>query len=269
MVLETPISERTVVPPAHKRPAALAKRVLRTLPGAAKVVQERGLRFIWTYVAESLWFDIQHHTRTSWRVPKELQALPGGSATQNDGVLYVASFTSVVRRTVGLAETILGKDRAERAQFLDLGCGKGKALLVYCLTRRYRSRFPAIGIEYDSGLAEMADRNLSVCGFDENDARVFTDNATSFAAHTTANIFVVYSYNSFRGSTFDRVLANLAGTPHLLIYVDPVEKADLIRHGYTIHAESKGRYNADTWLLASRNLFTEDDLLDKRSKIKL
>jgi 16S rRNA G966 N2-methylase RsmD len=177
---------------------------------------------------------------------------------ERDGVLYVASFTSVVHHTVELAKAILGENRASKAQFIDLGCGKGKALLVYCLMSNSAASPTALGIEYDARLADIAEGNLRICGLDDEAARVIRDTATHVTAYMHADAYIVYFYNAFRGSTLDRVLRDLDGLPHVLIYVDPVEQHILAKYGYTIHAQHDGPYHANTWLIASRNLIRAD-----------
>ena len=64
---------------------------------------------------------------------KDNQTISSTEAEQENGLLYVASFTSVTRDTVMLAKRILGDDRFRKSQFVDLGCGKGKALLVHAV----------------------------------------------------------------------------------------------------------------------------------------
>ena len=60
---------------------------------------------------------------------------------------------------------------------------------------------------------------------------------------------LIYLYNSFQGDTLYKVLKQLSGCEHLLIYVDPVEANELIQRKYVELNSNVGRYNADTWKL--------------------
>jgi len=219
-----------------------------------RVLRERGIRFFWAYFTESIWFDLRHGTRTFARVPKEEQTIQSSKSEADNGLLYVASFTSVTRDTVGRAFDILGRERFAKSQFIDLGCGKGKALLVFAKLFGPAQTLPAIGIEYDPDLAEQAKGNVAKCAFAVDRVRVFTDSAVNVLEYAQSDILIIYLYNSFKGETLRSVLNVLTNTPHVLIYVDPAEKTILPEYNYHIHQENKGHYNADTWLVASTGL---------------
>jgi hypothetical protein len=216
-------------------------------------IRKRGIGFLVVYFRESIWFDLRRGTRTSSRVPKSDQTFADG-AEKDDGLLYVASFTSVTMRSVAVARQLLGNDRYRVSQFCDLGCGKGKALLVHALHNRPLQQRPAIGIEYDPELAQLARENLARCSIPEHVVSVITDSATNLRHHVTAETLIVYIYNSFQGETLRAVLSELGHFPHVLIYVDPSERAMLSEFDYVIHEDIAGKYNADTWLVAAKGI---------------
>ncbi len=221
---------------------------------ALKVVLKRGITFLFRYFYESYLFDVIHGTKTSARVAKEDQSISSAAAEEENGLLYVASFTSVTRKTVSLAKEVLGDERFNKAQFLDLGCGKGKALLVHALHYGRYQDVPAIGIEYDSDLATIARDNVDKCDIENGRVRVVADSAVNLKEHISANELIVYLYNSFQGETLKSVLNELSSIPHILIYVDPAERHQLDNYSYSIIRDYVGKYNADTWLVASSNL---------------
>ena len=224
---------------------------------ALRMLRERGIGFFWTYCVESMWFDLRHGTRTFARVPKDEQAIAASDTEADEGLLYVASFTSVTRKTVTHARSILGPDRFAQAQFIDLGCGKGKALLVFAKLFGAEQTHHAIGIEYDPELTNLARSNIEKCSFAKGRVEVVTDSAVNLGDHVQAETLVVYLYNSFQGETLRSVLEVIREIPHVLIYVDPAERDILPLYGYKIHSESQGRYNADTWLVASSGIGSE------------
>lgn len=229
--------------------------MLNKIKYMVKVLKLRGLPFFWVYFRESIWFDLRFGTSTFSRVPKEEQNLTENAASeQENGLLYVASFTSVTQRTTELARDLLGSEKFKTAQFFDLGCGKGKALLVYATSFGPDVGYPAIGIEYDPFLADLARQNATKLGLGEHQLKVITDSATNVRSYAQTRTAIVYLYNSFQGETLRTTLSNLRGLPHVLIYVDPEEKDWLPEYDYKIVHENHGRYNADTWLVATSGL---------------
>lgn len=218
----------------------------------ARSLLKRGPFFPFLYAREALAFDLLHGTDTHLRVPKADG--PDGQAERTDGVLYVASWTSVVRRALALSEILLGEERFRRSKFLDLGCGKGKALLVYALAYGRSAREVAIGIEYEPTLCETARKNALKLGGLAARMAVHCDSALNIELYLKSELSIIYLYNPFQGETLRSVLMALASHPHLLIYVDPVGKGILPEYGYDIQNFHQGRYNADTWLIATNRI---------------
>ena len=221
---------------------------------AFEVLQIRGFRFFWIYFVESVWFDLRNFTSTSSRVPKEQQRLESNEQDKDNGLLYVASFTSVTRDTLKVAKRILGEKRFHNSQFLDLGCGKGKALFIYALDNLGRQRYPAVGIEYDPNLTLIAKSNVEKLKLHKGQVQIVEDSATNLKAYIQSETAVIYFYNSFQGKTLQTVLQLLSDIPHILIYVDPVEKDVLTVFEYNIIETRQGRYNANTWIVAASGL---------------
>lgn len=217
---------------------------------ALMVFRRRGIRFLWDYFRESLWFDIRHGTSTAQRVTKDLQHIELDAVNEEDGLLYVASFSSVTKTAVSIAHKTLGPDRARSSQFIDLGCGKGKALMVYSIYFGSTSVYPAIGIEYDPVLCSLARQNVANDRPSRQKVQIFTDSATNLRSYLSAKFAIIYLYNSFQGKTLIDTLSSLKNYPHILIYVDPAMRNILGGFGYRLVADHSGRYNADTWLVA-------------------
>jgi SAM-dependent methyltransferase len=220
-----------------------------------KALLRRGPGFIFLYMKESLAFDLINGTNTHLRVPKAEQS--ESNTERRDGLLYVASLTSVIRRTLAEAKGILGEKDFGRAQFLDLGCGKGKTLLVYAMDYAGVIKKKAVGIEYESLLCETARKNVAKIKPAAEWVEIACDSAVNVDAYVRSDILVIYLYNSFQGETLRAVLSKLAKYRHVLIYVDPVERRILSEYGYEIRAFHQGRHNANTWLVAHHVPATE------------
>ncbi|MEL7185897.1 MAG: class I SAM-dependent methyltransferase [Pseudomonadota bacterium] len=218
-------------------------------------IRRRGIAFLWTYFIESIWFDWKNKTNTSVRVPKSDQVVEGSGSEQDDGLLYVASFTSVVKNSVQAAKTYIGSSTFERTQFVDLGCGKGKTLLQFALHERAGNSHPAIGIEYDGALADIARQNVRKCKL-EDSVVIHTASALDVCDFLASGTVLFYLYNSFQGETLRQFLSAVEHLPHCLIYVDPVEKRTVVDDfGYVPVKDVVGKYHANTWmLLASKQM---------------
>jgi hypothetical protein len=214
-----------------------------------RALLKRGPLFLLRYARESLAFDLRYGTDTHMRVPKSREK--DADSERKDGVLYVASWTSVVRQSLAWCKQELGEEKFAACQFFDLGCGKGKALFVYGLHYYATAKEPAIGIEYERSLCTIATHNIRKLHVPPSRIAIHCDSALNIRTYMTGKCLIVYLYNPFQGETLRAVLNQIAPFPHLLIYVDPVERELLSAYGYKIRTFSKGRYHADTWLIAS------------------
>ena len=211
-----------------------------------RITRERGLRFFRDYFVEAIWFDLRHRTDTAMRVTKDKQAPSVESDIFDNGLLYVASFTSVITKTVGLVKAHCDQRSGQLGNFVDLGCGKGKTLIVVHETFRNDFSGDIIGIEYDRNLVAIGHSNLKTCGLGD-EVTLVEDTAVNVTRFINAAVHVIYLYNSFQGETLRAVLQKLSGVEHYLIYVDPVEAALLSQRNYSELYANEGRYNADSW----------------------
>lgn len=210
----------------------------------ARKLAKRGPGFIGSYIKDVVLFDVVNGTDTRGRKT--------GNSTSDENIYYVPSFTSVITQTLELVRQSLGETFADW-QFVDVGSGKGKVVLVYAKRYGAQAKHAPIGIEYDPELAAIANANIAKLGLAQTDAAVHVDDARNLRAHSSAPGLVLFLYNPFFGSLFHEFIASLKDIPHVMIYVDPVEKDHLVANGYKIEAEHPGKYNANTWLIASKS----------------
>ena len=211
-----------------------------------RIARERGLKFFYDYFFEAIWFDLLHRTDTAMRVTKDSQAPSVDSDDFDNGLLYVASFTSVITKTVGLVKKHCQETSIQLGRFIDLGCGKGKTLIV--VHERFNNDFSdgIVGIEYDRDLVAIGQANLKVRKLAGN-VKLVEDTAVNVSQYVDDAIPLVYLYNSFQGETLRAVLQELSAFDHFLIYVDPVEAELMSKPNYVELGSNDGRYNADTW----------------------
>lgn len=118
--------------------------------------------------------------------------------------------------------------------FLDLGCGKGRALYV---AGWYPFR-AVIGVELDAGLARVARRNLAVARGPRRAGRAEVVHGDAREVGLPADLRVVFLFNPFLGTVFRTVAERLAahatahGTGLRVVYANPVEAAALDAAGF-------------------------------------
>jgi hypothetical protein len=163
-------------------------------------------------------FDAAHGTDTAAvRVGREL----GPAATR--GGHLVIHYETTSEAAIRLPLDGLGTD-LRGFTFVDLGCGKGKPLLV---AASYPFRRLA-GVDISSACVHVARRNIARYGPERVDPARFelqVGDAEDFVF--AQDPLVVYLYNPFPGAVLERVVANLAASlrerprPCAVIYVNP------------------------------------------------
>lgn len=129
--------------------------------------------------------------------------------------------------------------------FIDLGSGKGRAVLI-------AADFPferVVGVEYSPHYHEVACRNLEVYGQHSDDAsRIDLVNGDAAEFRIPAGKSVVFLFNPFQGQTFNSVVANLehaleSGAEEIyVVYVNPLCRRVLDKaRGFKIVHDEKNR----------------------------
>jgi len=140
-------------------------------------------------------FDLRHGTDTSGTQP--LWELRIDSPNLRFGVRYQPTAEGELEQLVGFLSLEVG-----RFTFVDLGCGKGRALLM-AASLGFRE---AIGVEFAADLAATAVANLVTVGV--TNVTVIHGDAAEFAF--PPGDLVVYLYNPFGAEIMEKVLANLS-----------------------------------------------------------
>jgi predicted RNA methylase len=120
--------------------------------------------------------------------------------------------------------------RFEDYAFIDLGSGKGEALLLaaeYGFTR-------VVGVEYSEALTEIASTNVrNATGLMCKSIECICADATEF--HLSHDPAVVYLFNPFQGRVMDKVVRNIEQTLRAvprelwIVYVNPWEHRKFVR----------------------------------------
>lgn len=185
-------------------------------------------------------FDRTYGVKTSGAVGKTQADISEQHAAFNDAVRYVPVPEQVLRSVLDGIERILP---ASQASFVDLGCGKGRALIM-ASWRPFRS---VHGVELSPKHAELARKNVATYLANRpgrktvrcTDVQVHCANALEFEFPDTD--LAIFMYRPFKGEVFtgvlDRLLAFHQRTGHRVVigYACPLEERLLHAHPGFVH----------------------------------
>jgi len=192
---------------------------------------KRGPLFIVKYLKEVIFFDIRRGTDTY---------LTNYNSKNIENIHYVASFTSIVKKSLRSCLNFVPKDAD--FEFIDIGFGKGKVLI---LAEEELSCSKIMGIEYDKKLFEIAKRNIRKKKID-----LFLGDAKRIIDHFDKTKFqIIFFYNSFKGGLFKEFIGSLKGYNHCLIYLDPEEHKFLINQNYKVVDCLKGKHKPENYFI--------------------
>lgn len=161
---------------------------------------------------ESVAFDAEHGTDTA----------------RFDWGNYEPTLPAVAGRVLDALERLLGPEETAKATFVDLGCGKGRVLLL--AAQRPFAR--VVGVELDPRLVAVAERNVAAWSVSHGltpPAVVWADAAE---VPLQGDPLVLYLYNPFPAEVLDRVLRRFRGRQTVIAYVHPVDRNLVEAHGF-------------------------------------
>ena len=200
----------------------------------------RGWRLVFEYFVHNHLFDIFNKVDTHSWVPKKFEGDFIG-----DGEFYMATWARDIKRSTKTLIKVTDID-ASQFNFYDLGCGKGKVLLVW------KSMFSAMGfkpnlfgVEYDNDLIQVCRKNLLKLNYD--DVSIIETDANKIQISTKNNIF--FLYNPFGLKTLENFVFNNISNLDYVIYVNPKYSEELVSYGFEIIYEFESYRNGSTFKL--------------------
>jgi SAM-dependent methyltransferase len=203
-----------------------------------RMAKAKGIRLPVQYFFQNHLFDLKNGTDTHFRLEKkDYKEQPKGF---DSGILYMSSVTKEVKMALGFVQKNAGQLFPEY-QFFDLGCGKGKSILIYAIHYGKIALHRAVGIEYYQPLAEIANKNLSLIKNSEK-AIVFHDDARNYRKHLNSNKLIIYLYNPFSADILADVLQSCIKQDVYIIYTDPAHRETVLNNGFKQLFSKKGHY---------------------------
>ena len=149
-------------------------------------------------------FDLAHGVETSGRISGA--ELGAGHPHDVHTTAYLAVPPSRFRAAITQWQTLPGTRPVATYAFVDVGCGKGRAVLL-AAGMGFRE---CLGVELDPGLAAIAQRNVN--GWRVGDVAappMRIVNADAIESELPQGPMLIYLYNPFRGVVLRRLLARL------------------------------------------------------------
>lgn len=205
------------------------------------MLKARGWRYPLRYFIHSHLFDILRGTDTHfWIPPAEYKQK---NINSKDSIHYVACPTHIIRKCLREIHKHAGNGFGDY-QFIDLGCGKGKALLVYAEYSGDLHPPPALGIEMVEAISSIARYNINARKLDGR-IKVITDSAVNWVKHSTSARVIIFLYNPFGADTLLDVISRAKLNNCYIAYVDPEHSFLLREKGWTNIYERTGEYKND------------------------
>jgi SAM-dependent methyltransferase len=215
------------------------------------MLKAKGPRLPINYFLHAHLFDLRYRTDTHRWLPKD--SFEERPRNFEHSVLYMCSWTGEVRRAFRRTRELLGEGFRSYA-FADIGCGKGKVVLVW---RQECARAglsqPLWGIDYYGRFIEIARANCRRMFGD--DGQFLCGDATSMELPGLGQPLIAYMYNPFDEQVLRQVVSRLSRSPSLIIYNNPVHARTILEFGYRAVDERRGFHpNAQTTILSNHVL---------------
>ncbi len=201
-----------------------------------RMFRSGGARLPVAFFREVHGYDLRHGTRTAEIVQVADFDVPPES--RRGSVLYMASWSCTIEWTYASVRRIFG-DGFPDLTVVDVGCGKGKFLLVWAdelaqdgLTQR------VIGVDYSSTFTQLARRNLARRGHDR--IEVTHLDASRIRSCDLGDNLLLYLYNPFAEETLTTILRNLGNSVSAVAYCNPVHDRAVRDTGFEVVDQREG-----------------------------
>ncbi len=205
-----------------------------------------GIKLPFLYFYENHLFDLLNNVDTHKRVFKRSDNI---SKNFDDGVFYMASFNSVIKKTLKQIYEF-EQDEFKNFQLIDIGSGKGKVLIVWkkFLNKRNLNN-KLFGIEYDMTLTDIAIKNLKKKKY--TDIEFYNNDFEDVPEEIFNSESIYYLYNPFGEKTIEIFLKKLSGKNYI-IYNNPIHLETFQNNNYEILIENYGFHPNLNWVILKK-----------------
>ena len=182
----------------------IVNKLLGTMDWARRSLRRRGFLAtvkVATSSAADLYFDWRFGTDT--RTEMGAEHFEQYLANRKHAVMYQPS------KAGPFLKLMQQLDIPERSTFMDVGCGKGKVLLLAASSEQHRFK-RVVGLEFSRALCERARKNIEIFGQKRNllaPIQIVEGDASQYEFVGDEN--VIFLYNPFNGTILARFLERL------------------------------------------------------------
>ncbi len=180
-------------------------------------------------------FDLVKRTDTHKMLSKADMKVDSNNFDQS--LMYMVSWTQTLNRAFKELKKIVS---IENYDFIDLGCGKGKACFIARKVELLgKSSLRYFGVDFESNLIDIAREN-SIKIFKDEGNFIFED-VTKLDWKSFSEYLVVYLYNPFGSLIIKEVLQQICDKKTIVLYTNPAEVETFMDLGYKV------LYSKESW----------------------
>ncbi len=221
-----------------------------------RMLKKRGPCLPIKYFLECHLFDILNGTNTHIWNPKEKEDDTNWSSNREEGILYMCSWTQEVKHWIWRLKKKL-KNEFYEFQFIDVGCGKGKPLIIYSgIVNKDHHKLTnnPIGIDYSNKNIIIANTNL--CKFQDKFKKdvipkFINDDALNIQQYINSKKLILYLYNPFKGKVLKQFIKLINIYDCIIIYTNPTNISVFVEANWSILEMKKSVYPNKTTAILS------------------
>ena len=199
---------------------------------------------------EKFLFDVLNGTDTHVEVQKIAYAEKPDSL--NNGTYYSASYTTELKKSFRIVRELLGEELAEY-KFVDVGCGKGKAVIAWkLLCLRNKINQPVMGFDYSESLIRIARTNYRKVLKEEG--HLVVADAVTFNYAEIGEKLIIYLFNPFDEVIFQKFLDSIKTLKTIIIYNNPNHQQIVVQNGWTEFHCGNGILGFNRTVMSARNI---------------
>lgn len=186
-----------------------------------------GFKIAWYMIKQEIAGEKKYRINTSGA--DELQKLDEQGIDTTHATIYMPVSYSLME------EVLQQLPIAARNHFLDMGCGKGRAL---CMAAHHGFK-QVTGLDFAKDLCDIAKENLALVKQDIPAIEFRVINNDAFYFEIPGNVDCIFFFNPFdeviMSAVVNNIFKSLQHNPRKLhiIYVNPLHKEQFIKAGYT------------------------------------
>ena len=199
------------------------------------LISAGGVKLALEYFLECHLFDLQNRVETHRIVEKKDMKVE--SVNFGNSLMYMVSWTSTLRNAFSRIEIM--NDHSD-FDFVDIGCGKGKASFVARQMRILgKGNINYYGIDFDINLVNLAKKNSQRIFGDEGKFMVCDITKVNWADFK--DNLILYMYNPFDSKIMNTLLDKISNKNLIVVYVNPQELSTFQNWGF------KRYYYVESW----------------------